>query len=71
MVAATPIMVEVEHTCIGSVVVIAPTYEERIAQVRKVRVVTVLSLILSTRILHLEPFYHYYRKKGYKAKGIF
>ena len=41
VVAATPSVVEIEHSCIGRVVVIASTFEERISQVRKVRVVTV------------------------------
>jgi len=32
-------IIEIEHTRIGSIIVIAPTFEERIGRVREVRVV--------------------------------
>ena len=34
------VVVEVEHTSIAAIVVVAPAFEERIARVREVRVVT-------------------------------
>jgi hypothetical protein len=36
--AATTTVVEIEHACIRTIIVIASAYEERIARVRKVRV---------------------------------
>ena len=40
-VAITIVVVEKEHACIRTMIVIASAYEERIARVRKVRVIAV------------------------------
>ena len=40
------VVVEIEHTCIRTIIVIAPTFEDRIARIREVSVVTVQSLFI-------------------------